>query len=274
MKIAHEAPLSFASKVQKITDYDYCLVHLTDDPILGEEYTRFFKDALKKKREVLLDNSIFELGVAFDKRKFLEKILDIKPTRYIVPDVLEDEQGTKDSLIEWLDILRENKSRFGDYHPQMIGVIQGKSEAELINCYEFMDRYCDCIAISFDYTYFLNLGKGVSPEEIYMTGRQKFIDNLIEKNIINRSKPHHLLGTYLPQEVKHYIGETYNFIYSIDTSNPVVHGLLGIRYSDRGLSIKLKTPLYKLIRMEYDIVPWKNVRFNIEKYRNFAGLCG
>ena len=35
IKIAHEAPLSIMNKVQSMTDYDYALVHLFEDPDIG-----------------------------------------------------------------------------------------------------------------------------------------------------------------------------------------------------------------------------------------------
>ena len=66
IKIAHEAPLSIMNKVQSMTDYDYALVHLFEDPDIGGDYFEFFIDALVNKgREVILDNSVFELGLDF-----------------------------------------------------------------------------------------------------------------------------------------------------------------------------------------------------------------
>ena len=43
---------------------------------------------MKLGREVLLDNSIFELGEAFDSDKFAKYVEELKPSYYIVPDVL------------------------------------------------------------------------------------------------------------------------------------------------------------------------------------------
>lgn len=58
IKIAHEAPLSIMNKVQKMTGYDHASFHLFEDPVVGERYLKFFVDALKKGRDVILDNSI------------------------------------------------------------------------------------------------------------------------------------------------------------------------------------------------------------------------
>ena len=63
IKIAHESPKSIFKEVQKYTDYDYALVHLfEEDP----EYLQQFRDAKEAGREIILDNSIFELEEAFD----------------------------------------------------------------------------------------------------------------------------------------------------------------------------------------------------------------
>lgn len=94
IKIAHEAPLSIMNKVQKMTDYDYALVHLFEDPEVGEKYLKFFSDALKKGRDVILDNSVFELGSAFDSNRFRSWIKTLKPTYYVLPDVLRNAKET------------------------------------------------------------------------------------------------------------------------------------------------------------------------------------
>ena len=58
IKIAHESPKGVFDEVQKLTDYDYALVHLFEE---DEEYLNQFKRARDKGREIILDNSIFEL---------------------------------------------------------------------------------------------------------------------------------------------------------------------------------------------------------------------
>ena len=67
IKIAHEAPIDLFEEVQRFTDYDYALVHLLEQ---NSRYRDTFERAIKKGREVILDNSIFELEEAFDAEKF------------------------------------------------------------------------------------------------------------------------------------------------------------------------------------------------------------
>ncbi len=87
IKIAHESPKSIFEEVQRFTDYDYALVHLFEE---DEEYLKQFKQAATKGREIILDNSIFELEEAFDAEKFDKWVKYLKPTCYIIPDALED----------------------------------------------------------------------------------------------------------------------------------------------------------------------------------------
>ena len=68
-KIAHEAPLSIAPLIRELTDYDYALVHLFLEPE-GEKYFNFFRESLKMGREVILDNSSYELGDSFNPKIF------------------------------------------------------------------------------------------------------------------------------------------------------------------------------------------------------------
>jgi len=118
IKIAHESPKSIFSEVQKFTDYDYALVHLFEE---DEEYLKQFKNAIANGREVILDNSIFELEEAFDAIKFNKWVNEIKPTWYIVPDALEDADKTCDQMEDW------NNKGYGYEHSGKIGVVQGKT---------------------------------------------------------------------------------------------------------------------------------------------------
>ena len=98
IKIAHESPKSIFNTVQKFTDYDYALVHLFEE---DKEYLQQFREARNAGREIILDNSIFELEEAFDADKFDGWVNDLKPTWYIVPDVLEDGYETIAKMEDW-----------------------------------------------------------------------------------------------------------------------------------------------------------------------------
>ena len=262
LKRAHEAPLSIFNKVQKLTDIDYALVHLFKE---NREYYDVFEQAVADQREVILDNSIFELGTAFNGEEYYGWISRLQPTWYIVPDALEDKDKTIQQFDDWM-------SDYGESLPpwiKVIGVVQGKSYDEIVECYNYMQQNADMIAISFDYGFY----EEMFPDEptkyhSWTRGRQEVIVRMMEEGIIDQNKPHHLLGCGLPQEFLVY--QNMPWIYSVDTSNPVVHGLLGKRY-DRvtGLQDKESVKLFTLI--EEDVVDkWDDIQYNIKMFDNFC----
>lgn len=259
MKIAHEAPLSIFNKVQEVTDYDYALVHLFEE---NEKYFNYFKRALEKGREVILDNSVFELGTAFDANKFIDWILELKPTYYIIPDVLENAEATVSNVKSWVNGVHPDSGK--------IGVVQGKSIEEVVWCYQEIEPLVDKVAISFDYSFFVDEdlnGKLPTKFHHYMYGRDALLNYMLNiAQCINVNKPHHLLGCGLPQEFESY--RDYKWLDSLDTSNPVVAGLKGIRYnSTKGLEDKPSEKLYTLINTEPDDEQLNKIFYNIECFR-------
>ena len=251
IKISHESPISLLELSKKYNDYDYALVHLFDK---YPKYLKFFEESIKS-RIMYLDNSIFELGEAFDIGGFKEwcnHFCDINEGNfyYIVPDVLEDCEKT---------IQNFDNFKFGRGH--RIGVCQGKTKSETLECFDYLKDKCDIVAISFDYSWF---GDNETPLVIRMWNRVQFIRSLKYKGLLNNVKLH-LLGCYLPQEFKYY--KDIPEIVSLDTSNPVVHGLKKISYTVDGLISKESQKLVDLIESEE--IPIQ-VFQNIQMFRGFV----
>lgn len=267
MRIAHEAPLSIIREVQLKTDYDYALVHLFEE---STEYYNFFEEAKAKGRYVILDNSIFELGEAFDMDKFAKYVQALQPSAYIVPDALEDMPMTIANFDMW------NRS-YKDLPGLKIGVVQGKTLEEIVRCYNYMNQVADVIAISFDYSFY----EEKFPEEetkyhSWMKGRQWLLQHMLDEGIINTKKPHHLLGAGLPQEFAYY--KNWKWIDTIDTSNPVVHGMMNIQYKRLpeydlyGLDNKESTKLFTLLDTEVSLASFDAISYNIEMFRRNVSL--
>ena len=258
MLVSHESPIAILDESRNYNDYDYALVHLFEtDP----EYYNFFKISKTLGREVLLDNSIFELGHSFEPKKFAKYVQELKPTQYVVPDVLEDSQQTCSSFNKFT-------LNYPDLPGLKIGVVQGKTYQELVECYRFMVNHADYIAISFDYSWYETIAfSNVSCKlEQQTKGRQRFIDMLIQDNIWNSSKPHHLLGCSLAQEFKYY--KDVEGIRSVDTSNPVVAGLLGKRYyKNIGMLNKPSTLLADLINSEVNDEQKADILYNVAEFK-------
>ncbi len=259
MLVSHESPISMLDKSRDYNDYDYALVHLFES---HPKYYDFFKQSLLMDRDVLLDNSIFELGEAFDHKKFAKYVKELKPTYYIVPDVLENGYETIKHYIEFC-------SEYTDLPGSKIGVVQGKTYDELVDCYRFMEQNADYIAISFDYSYYVTTGFGKTKLERWCSGRQRFIKHLKDDGVWNYHKPHHLLGCSLAREFKAYVGD--NSIRSVDTSNPIVAGIKELRYnSDLGLNDKPSIKLADLIDTKVNASQVEDIMYNVGKFKNIV----
>ena len=266
MLIAHEAPISILDKISDITDIQYALVHLFET---HPEYYNFFVRSLSQGREVLLDNSIFELKEAFEPDKFAEYVTKLKPTYYVIPDVLEDADKT---IVSALDFT----SRYDNLPGIAIGVVQGKTYQEIVDCYKFMSDHVDYIAISFDYSYYQVTGQSRASYDKHLAklerqcyGRIKLVNDLIRDGVWNHRKMHHMLGNSLAKEMKHY--KDIPSIRSVDTSNPVVAGLLGHRYiKGEGLNFKPSVLLADLIDSQVNEDQAQDITYNTREYKFIA----
>lgn len=261
MKIFHEVPVSLLEQSHKFNDGDYALVHLLEE---STEYHHFFVESLKKGRHVILDNSIFELGEAFDSDRYAEWIKKLRPTEYIIPDALEDCIKTMDNALVW-------KEKYSDLPGRKIGVVQGKSYSDLIHCYQYLDEVIDVdkIAISFDYSYYLEVAPHPNKWMGYVIGRIQTLTRLMADGIINKNKPHHLLGCALPIEMFFY-REGFDWIESMDTSSPVVHGLLDIVYEPGGIISKQSIKLADLIQSIPTPEQVDKINWNLSIFRSYC----
>lgn len=263
MRIAHEAPLSIFDKVQEVTDIDYALVHLYEE---NPTYLNKFIEAVQKGRHVILDNSVFELEEAFDSDRFLYWINKTAPTEYIIPDVLEDSVGTVTRMMDWIALYQKRVTTGS----KTIGVIQGADYDDLVWCYECVAPKVDKVAISFDYSFMCPENNYTAPTrcEVFMRGRQRVLAQLLKDKVIDESKPHHLLGCFLPQEFIAY--KDYKWVDTIDTSNPVVHGINNISYEDFGLREKVKTKLIDYMNEELTLEQTYTIMNNIKRFKGFC----
>lgn len=252
MLVSHESPLSLLELSTVYNDYDYALVHLFETE---PSYREFFEKNIKS-RIMYLDNSIFELGKAWDPDKFKDycnHFCDINENNfyYIVPDSLENK--------------KETISNFENFHfdrGHKICVVQGKTFDEVIECFDYFKGNCEVIGISFDYSFYLN-SNGKTNFEKYMYGRIQLMNYLFLTGRLENTKIH-LLGCFLPQEFRAY--RHIKEIFSIDTSNPVVHGIKGIRYNKYGLSFKETTKLVDLLHYDGKL---EDILYNIKEFKKF-----
>lgn len=287
MLISHETPVSLLPYSWGYNDYDYCLVHLLPE---SQKYKDFYFKSVEYGRRVLLDNSIFELGTSFDPDQFAYWVKELKPFEYVIPDVLEDVAGTCMSMDSFL-------SKYSNLPGRKIGVVQGKTYQDIIDCYKFVAPKVDKVAISFDYSYYLDEWDTIKNSKLsefdfvlpsnidalkelakdnkwakYAVGRLMLINRLYNDDVLDIEKPHHLLGASLPWEFSLYsLNELSEYIETIDTSNPIVAGILGKKYEPNfGLMEKWSVKLVDFIDAELTEQQIYNSFWNVTQFRK---LC-
>lgn len=242
MKTFHEAPIYYMDLVDRITDGTYFLVHLFED---NEDYLEKAM-SISRDRHVILDNSVFELETQFDSDRFAYWIDLTRPTEYIIPDVLEDKDATIESVILW------NENQGNQVPGRTIGVVQGKTYQEIVECYQAIEPLVDKVAISFDYSCYKDLLNDMNVDinnipklQAWYMGRIKLLERL-DRDVINKSKPHHLLGASLFIEFEAY--RKYKWIDSVDTSSPVMWAMERKLYTPE--TYKPAAKLFTLIDFE------------------------
>ena len=268
IKTSFESPIKMLDKSFYYNDYDYLLYHLLDIP----EYMDF---AIKSKmfdRMSILDNSAYELGENYDIEKFVEMIKEVLPTYYILPDVIGSIEKTVKNT---KDFITKYGIKIGKSLP--MGVIQGSTIEEFIDMHNmYIDLGVRYIAIPHAPKIFMKWGKEKQPEysnaKCQGLGRLILLDEL-EKKVIDGSCKYHILGVTLPQEINGFKRKPY--INTIDTSNPILNGMLGITYKQGNIKNSYtltKKPAQKMQSMMYDDITLDQERCILKNINNFKEM--
>lgn len=238
MKINSELPFDMLMKFNlELNEYDFVLFHLYEsDP----EYRNYFKDMRihHPERIMILDNSAYEYFVKGEKlnlQKFKEAIEDLKPTYYILPDVLMDRQSTLHLLAEFCD------KYIPDCDSEPMAVAQGMTAKDLKDCLRlYSEQNISAVCIPFHNRFFKeyeHIPSGIveafmdeygmeDPSEItedmkYAMGRVYFVRMCC--GLLKTFDYVHLLGSHCPFEKAFY-----HDLDSMDTGYPVKLGYEGI----------------------------------------------
>ena len=256
MKISHEVPLFLLEDSQKFNDYDYALVHLLDS---DQDYANYFIKAKQEGRYIILDNSLHELGTAYNDSGLLYWIDKIRPNEFIVPDVWENCIQSVVNARKWAQIKLPDEVT-------KVAVVQAKSVREAITCYQtYRDLGYKKIAFSYGANYYLDHSSHPNKNLAKALGRIEIVSRLYNSNIINATDRVHLLGCQVPQEFSWYLDML--FIETIDTSNPIMDTIDNMPYSPIGLTEKPKANMndhfYMVAEdMDFDLLMW-----NLDKFR-------
>jgi hypothetical protein len=256
MKVSHESPLSLLEESKRYNDYGYCLFHLMHI----SEYKEFYNNY---KGELYLDNSAYEeqfIDWKFDLEDFYKTIEELQPDVVIVPDELHNKEKTIQNFKDF-DVSRvPNK---------VMGVIQGKTFEELEECLDFMNPRCDMIAIPFSSKAYVKKFNKNPSDEAKSIGRVHFIREMIRKGKIRKNSLH-LIGLQLPIELELYSDEEKEYIYSIDTANPIQFGMEEYLYPEDLEDVKTKPKFMfteENLKIEPTLTQYSIIMKNIERFK-------
>ena len=248
MKISHEVPICLLEDSLDFNDYQYCLPHLLDQ---DEDYKDFFYKVKKQGVYIIMDNSLHELGVAYDKSRLIHWINELKPNEFIVPDVWQD---TTQSIVNarfWAQIeLPKEVTK--------VAVVQAQNFLDAMLCYQtYRDLGYKKIAFSYGAEYYLDHSNHPNKNLAKALGRIEVIGRMYSMGLIQPNDRVHLLGCQVPQEFSWY--KDAGFIETIDTSNPIMATLDGIQYGRNGLLDKPKSNMndnFYTTELDYNLLDW------------------
>ena len=148
-----------------------------------------------------------------------------------------------------------------------VAVVQAGNYPEASQCYHIlkMQGYKK-IAFSYGADWYADEFPHPNPLVGKMMGRIMTISKMYKNNVISKSDRVHLLGCALPQEFGYYAD--FPFIESVDTSNPIIHGIEGVKYNSLGLLTKSST---KIDQIEEEITTERlyDINHNLIRFKQF-----
>ena len=261
VKVSHELPINLLHKSFDWNDYEYCLPHLLDQ---NKEYQDHFLKAKQSGSYIIMDNSLHELGKAYSEDRLMFWINILKPNEFIVPDVWEDQIATTTNAEKWSNIEMPSITK-------KVAVVQAKSYEEAVACYMILKQIgYKKIAFSYGAQYYNNLFPHPNEFVGKMMGRILTLHKMWDEGVITIKDKIHLLGCALPQEFTYYKQlMDLEVIESLDTSNPIIHGLKGIKYKYYGLKEKDPTKIDQLEEVEITSDVLYNINHNLIKFKQF-----
>jgi hypothetical protein len=207
----------------------------------NEQYRKFFLNCRDIGVEIYMDNSLHELGHFYNPDRLMYWLEELKPSTFFIPDVWEDKTASIVNARAWASVVMPKNTT-------KVAVVQAKTLHEAFECTQtYKDLGYKKIAYSYGASYYndicthpnKNLGKAL--------GRVYVISTLYKQGVLHPNDRVHLLGCQVPQEFGWY--RDIKCIESIDTSNPVMAALEGIRYTNAGLTEKPKANMNDYLYM-------------------------
>ena len=207
-----------------------------------------------------MDNSLHELGHSMDADVLLKWINILEPSNFFIPDVWEDCTASMVNAKYWSKIqLPKNTT--------IVAVVQAKSINEAIRCTQtYIDLGYEKIAYSYGASYYNDIYPHINKDLGKALGRLKMISTLYSNGVLLPTSRVHLLGTACPIEFSLYKG--IKCIESVDTSNPIMAAVDGIKYNNLGTHSKPKSNMNSCSNIDYKDINMELLNHNVETFKN------
>ena len=260
MKVSHEVPSCLLTASPEFNDYDYCLPHLLDQ---DEDYLQYFRNAKEAGRYIIMDNSLHELGKAYDRKRLLHWVTELEPNEFIVPDVWMQCAQTAAQAKYWLQYKYPKKTK-------ITAVIQGENKNQAYLCANLLAGLgYKKLCVSYGATWYNDFFPHTNPDMGKALGRVRFVQGLLNLDQL-KDINFHLLGCSIPQEFGWY--DNNSRIESIDTSNPIMAALEGKLYSKHGLNNKPKANMNDHFNTAWEDIDYDKILRNTTIFRKINGL--
>ena len=260
MKVSHEVPRCLLTASPEFNDYDYALPHLFDQ---DEEYLQYFMDAKADGRYIIMDNSLHELGEAYNHERLRYWVSVIEPDEFIVPDVWMNCSQTAAQAKYWKQFKYPKKTK-------LTAVIQGENKNQAYLCANLLAGLgYNKLCVSYGATWYNDFFPHTNADMGKALGRVRFVQGLLKLKQLKDIK-YHLLGCSIPQEFGWY--DNHPQIESIDTSNPVMSAIEQIEYKYHGLNYKPEANMNEYFDMEENELEYGSVLYNVSKFRRINGF--
>jgi hypothetical protein len=205
------------------------------------------------------------LGTPYDEKRLFYWLDTLQPNEFFVPDYWEDRVQSTVSAKRWI--------QYQDQYPDItfIAVVQAQSIDEAIICYQiYKDLGYKKIAFSYGASYYNDIHPHENKAIGKALGRIDTINTMYSIGIIHDNDKIHLLGCSVPQEFGYHKDSSY--IESIDTSNPVMAAIQGLKYDVLGLEVKPTVNMNECFEMPLSEIDMELVNYNVKQFKQINNL--
>lgn len=253
IRFSFEVPIKHLEDFYSLQDFLFCISSIAMDSF---DYFNFHKEKSNEKY-LILDNSSFELGEPLPIPSLVSLAYDLGADEIVAPDISNNPEKTIIRSVELFKYLEE-KELLNMFNVMVVP--QGKTVDEILNCLVKLLRLPARV---------IGIPARILPANTpYRSEQLRFfiLQKLAQKKILNKKHSIHLLGLCGIQFMKAYAkGQRYFKIRSLDTSFPVVLGMLGKTF--------LQTKRKPLTLLPYEAVLFKKtierIKFNIRFLKSY-----